>query len=82
MKHSNRDENYAVIAQISGVRKVSLELTAHAERVSSYYDEYSFEVDISSNLGPSNIFIASDRCLDLLFVDYYEHEDLLENPPE
>ena len=79
MKQSiESDLNYAVITQISGVRKVSLELTAHADRLISYDDEYSFEVDISSNLEPCDIFVATGRCLDLLFVEYYEYEDLLE----
>ena len=71
--------NYAVITQISGVRKVNLELTAHAEDIISS-DEYSFEVDISSRLEPSDTFVATGRCLDLLFVEYYDHEDLLEIP--
>jgi len=74
-------ENYAVIAEISGVRKVSLALTAHADSVVPE-DEYSFEVDISTNLEPSNIFVSFGRCLDLLFVGDYELSNSQEATPE
>lgn len=77
MNRSNRYENYAVIAQISGVRKVSLELITQADSI-IYYDEYSFDVDISSDLEPSDTFVAIGRCLDLLFVEHYEHKNLLD----
>jgi hypothetical protein len=60
-------DHYAAIANISGVSKVSLQLTAGADRVISH-DGEEFDVDISTSIEPSNIFVATGQCVDLLFV--------------
>ncbi len=63
-------EKYAIIAQVSEVKKVKLRATVSAET-----DEVVLE--------PSNVFIAKGRCLDLLFVDDYKlSKDLLGAKPE
>lgn len=63
-------EKYAIVAQISGVKKVKLKATTSTES-----DEIALE--------PSNVFIAEGRCLDLRFVGDYELlKDFLESKPE
>lgn len=59
--------HYAVIAHISGVRKVRYQLVARADRVVSH-DDGDFEVNISESVEPSNIFVARGQCVDLLFL--------------
>ena len=59
-------ENYAVISQIGGVKKVRFQLAAKA------YDSEEVDVDFT----PSNVFMATGRCLDLVFVGDYEPKKL------
>lgn len=54
--------NYAVISQIREVKKVRFQLTAQS------LDSEEVDVDFA----PSNVFMATGRCLDLVFVGDYE----------
>ena len=60
-------ENYAVISQIGGVKKVRLQLTAKSHDSEEVDSE---EVDV--DFAPSNVFMATGRCLDLVFVGDYD----------
>ncbi len=60
-------KNYAVVAQITNVRKIRYGVTSDDEK----------NVKDDSSL-PSNVFEAKGRCLDLLFVDDYEPKELSE----
>lgn len=54
-------ERYAVVANVSSVRRVEFQV--------SHYAEGNGEVQVS--LQPSRAFIANGRCLDLLFIGDY-----------
>ena len=60
-------DRFAVVAKISEVGKVRFQLTAS----SSGYEEIDVELE------PSNVFIATGHCLDLVFVGDYELVDFL-----
>lgn len=53
--------NYAVIARISDIQKCRLTLQG----------EEDGEINLHPTIVPRNVFIATGRCLDLLFVDDY-----------
>jgi hypothetical protein len=55
-------ENYAVIAQISEVKKVRFEVKGYAE----IYEEVQLELE------QSDVFVATGKCLELLPVGDYE----------
>ncbi len=66
--------NYAVVARISTVKKVRFKLDTDAPDREDY--DGPEDVHIEHDLFPPDVFMATGRCLDLLFVgDYKFWED-------
>ncbi len=66
------ESNYAVIAKVSNIEKCIVRITTEDNR----------RVVLGSPIVTSNVFIASGRCLDLLFVGDYKTANFPEAEPK
>lgn len=71
-------KNYAVIAQITHVKKITFLLKAEADSLDSE------DISVTITDRPSNVFIANGNCIDLVFVGSHNDRllDTSENKPK